>query len=450
VSGEDIIALAATDLAERFQSGRLEPAEVLEMHIERIHRLDPALGAFNDLSIEQARSAARASATRWASGQPASMLDGVPVAVKANIAVAGLAHHAGIAAYRNDIATDDALVAERLRQAGLVVLGTLNMHEGALGATTDNPAFGRTGNPRVPGHTPGGSSGGSAAAVAAGLVPVALGSDTMGSVRIPSAYCGCAGHKPSRGLIPLDGVRLLSGTLDHVGPHARCVADLIAMTKLLAGTPEATTCSLDLSGISFGLWDWGSHVDVDADVETGFAEAVTKLRRAGARIFPVEPPLYAYGADRRLGLLVSEREAARIHADRLSTCPEGFSEGFRSMMEWGARQPEAAYQSALERLGALRLAASELFRQVDFVLAPVAPQTAFSWDTDVPANQADFTAWANFAGLPATAIPTGLSEEARPLALQVIGPAGLDQETLVAASEIEKVLGRLPAITPAI
>jgi aspartyl-tRNA(Asn)/glutamyl-tRNA(Gln) amidotransferase subunit A len=449
VSGNDIIALAATDLAERFQSGRLEPAEVLEMHIERIHRLDPGLGAFNDLSIAQARSAARASATRWASSQPASMLDGVPVAVKANIAVAGLPHHAGIAAYRGDIATDDAIVVERLRRAGLVVLGTLNMHEGALGATTDNPAFGRTGNPRLPGHTPGGSSGGSAGAVAAGLVPLALGSDTMGSVRIPSAYCGCAGHKPSPGLIPLDGVRLLSGTLDHVGPHARCVADLISATKLLAGKPEATTCSLDLSEISFGLWDWGSHIDVNADVATGFADAVTKLRRAGARMVSAEPPLYAYGADRRLGLLVSEREAACIHAERLSTSPDGFSEGFRSMMEWGAAQPEAAYQSALERLDTLRLAANELFRRVDFVLAPVAPQSAFGWDAEVPANQADFTAWANFAGLPATAIPTGLSDNGCPLALQVIGPAGLDQETLVAAREIEKIVGRLLPVTPA-
>jgi len=446
---DDILSLGAVGLGERFEAGRLSPVDALDTSLARIRVYDPLIHALNDLDTDRARDAAAASLARWQSGDPLSPFDGVPVAVKANIAVEGLPHHAGIAAYRDEHAAKDAQVVRRLREAGLVIIGTLNMHEGALGATTDNPAFGRTENPRRTGFTPGGSSGGSAAAVAAGLVPVALGSDTMGSVRIPSAYCGCAGHKPSPGLIPLDGVRLLSGTLDHVGPHARTVADLIALTKLLAGMPEATTCALKLNEITFGLWDWGNHVEVAPEVEAGFADAVERLRRAGARILPVEPPLYAYGADRRLGLLIAEREAAAIHALRLSQAPEGFSAGFRSMMAWGARQTEADYVQALQRLRNLRHAATDLFRNVDFVLAPVAPQTAFAFGAGVPANQADFTAWANFAGLPATSVPTGLSEAGLPLALQIMGPAGLDQETLVAAREIETVLGRLPVVSPA-
>lgn len=446
---DEIQALGAIALGERFESGRLSPVDVIDACLDRIARHEPLVGAFNHIDIDAARQAAAQSRDRWTNGTPLSPLDGVAVAVKANIAVKGLPHHAGIAAYRCDIAEGDALVVQRLREAGLVVLGALNMHEGALGATTDNPAFGRTENPRRPGFTPGGSSGGSAAAVVAGFVPIALGSDTMGSVRIPSAYCGCAGHKPSPGLVSLDGVRLLSGSLDQVGAHARCVTDLIALTKLIAGMPRATTCTLKLDEMSFGVWDWGRDIAVEDDVASGFADAVTRIRRAGARAEPVRPPLYAYGADRRLGLLLSEREAADSHARRLSECPDGFSAGFRSMMEWGACQSEKAYEDALARMRQLRLAAATLFRTVDFVLAPVAPQVAFPWAADVPANQADFTAWANFAGLPATALPSGLSEDGLPLAIQIIGPQGLDQETLVAAREIEKVLGALGPVTPA-
>lgn len=449
MSAPDISSLGAVGLGERFEAGRLSPVLALDSCLKRITKIDPVITAFNDLCIESAKREAQQSETRWRDGSPRSPLDGVPVAVKANIAVRGLPHHAGIAAYRDDLATADALTVARMREAGMVVLGTLNMHEGALGATTDNPAFGRTENPRHPGFTPGGSSGGSAAAVASGLVPLALGSDTMGSVRIPSAYCGCVGHKPSPDLVPLDGVKLLSGTLDHVGPHARFVTDLIALTKLLAGMPDATTCKLRLGEISFGVWDWQNDVSVDVDVAGGFGQALDALRIQGVALRPVTPPLYDYGADRRTGLLISEAEAAIIHAERLAFDPEGFSEDFRKMMAWGRKQGPEAMDQARERLQDLRAAARGLFHDVDFVLAPVAPQTAFSWESPVPANQADFTAWANLAGLPATVVTTGLNAQGLPLALQVIGPPGLDQETLVAARELETVFGVLPVANPA-
>ena len=173
----------------------------------RIEALDARIHAFVDLTQEQPR-------------------DGLAWAAKSNIAVQGLPVTAGCEAYRSRISEADAEVIKRIRASGGTLLGTVNMHEGALGATTDNETYGRTKNPWNTDYTPGGSSGGSGAAVAAGLCDVALGTDTMGSVRIPAAYCGVQGHKPTYGLVPETGVVPLSTTLDHVGPLARDVETL--------------------------------------------------------------------------------------------------------------------------------------------------------------------------------------------------------------------------------
>ncbi|MEM5518253.1 amidase [Henriciella sp. AS95] len=444
-----IVGMDIAGLSSAFREGDLTPVDVFEAYAERIAAYDPLITAFVGLRLDEARQEADASARRWSAGTPLSPIDGIPIAVKANIAVEGLACHAGIEAYRNDVAVENAEVVDRLVQAGAIMLGTLNMHEGALGATTDNPAFGRTLNPRNLAYTPGGSSGGSGAAIAAGLAAGALGSDTMGSVRIPSAYCGCVGHKPSPGIIPTDGIVPLSTTLDHVGPHARSVEDLeILMGVLSAGFTRAEPPKIE--NVRVGVWNWQGKVDVEAAVSDGFSDALERLAAAGLQTCEVEPPDYVYGKDRRAGLLVSEREAAAVHADRLKVAPDGFSAEFKAMMAWGAKRPAEEYDACLARFETLRASASRLFETVDFVVSPVAPQPAFKFGDKVPANQADFTAWANFAGLPATAVPTGASAAGLPLALQIIGPAGSDAETLAFARIVEGILGRLPVATPAI
>ena len=211
---------------------------VTEAYLERIARINPRILAFTALDIDNARAAAAESAVRIARGEPRP-LEGVPFGIKANIDIEGLATTAGVAARRDDVATSDAAVVTRLRDAGAVILGHLNMHEAALGATTDNPAYGRTENPHRIGRTPGGSSGGSGAAVAAGLCAAALGTDTMGSVRIPAAYNGVYGLKPTHGLVPDDGLVFLARRLDSIGPLARSVADLAAVMAVLAPLDEA-------------------------------------------------------------------------------------------------------------------------------------------------------------------------------------------------------------------
>lgn len=421
----------------------MTPLQRLEVYLDRIDRFNPRLGAFLDTARERARKEAEASTFRHRRGGALSSLDGWCVGVKANIAVQGLPNHSGIDAYKADLASDDAAVVSRLRKAGAVILGTVNMHEGALGATNDNKAFGRAVNPWNTDLTPGGSSGGSAAAVAAGLCDVALGTDTMGSVRIPSAYCGVYGHKPSAGLVPTEGLTSLSPTLDHIGVHARSMSAL----RLASGIATETNSlpeSLKTLGLKLGFWSGNGAVASQLSALSALGRCRVALEQAGCLVTDIEPSGYAYGRTRRAGLLVSEVEGYKVHRDRLATNPEGFSEAFRSLLEWGHAQSPDKVKNAYDHLAAVCAAADEVFSSVDFVIAPTAPQVAFAFEGAVPPNQADFTAWANIAGLPATAVFAGLSPEGLPLSLQVIGPRDADAQTLALAGLVSDVFGQAP------
>lgn len=393
----------------------------------RIDRFNPDLKAFVDLTDE-----ASGDALAWAA--------------KSNIAVEGLPWTAGCAAYRDRIASQDAETVARIRKSGGAILGTVNMHEGALGATTDNQAYGRTQNPWQIGITPGGSSGGSGAAVAAGLCDVALGTDTMGSVRIPAAYCGVQGHKPSSGVVPDHGVVPLSTTLDHVGPLARDVETLWQAMHVLADWGEAPALqAASLAGMKIGVWGGAGDVTLTPEVAAGFSSAIAHVEAQGASLQAIAPPIYDYSRSRRAGLLVSEVEGAKEHgvtADGLR--PRGLSDTFYSLLHWGVCQPAEKIDTAYTHIRDVHAAAAAVWQEVDFILAPSAPQEAFGFDAEVPANQADFTAWADFARLPATAVFSGLSGAILPLSLQVIGPEGRDRETLQVAAALEAVFGKPP------
>lgn len=372
--------------------------------------------------------------------------DGLAWAVKSNIAVKNLPLTAGCAAYKNSIAVQDSEVVSRIRQAGGIILGTVNMHEGALGATTDNPEFGRTFNPWRHGYTAGGSSGGSAAAVAAGLCDIALGTDTMGSVRIPSAYCGVQGHKPTYGIVPTSGVVPLSTSLDYVGPIARDVDTLWkAMSIISSKKFDGELPLTKLKGLKIGVWSGTSNIDISEAVIRGFEDVCKWIQEEGAIIGNFNPPDYEYSKSRRAGLLVSEIEAATAHG--ISTedeTPDGFSKEFIEMMRWGSRQSIEKKTEAYKQIEVIRNSAKRIWCDFDFVISPTAPQQAFSFDDNVPANQADFTAWANFANLPATSIYSGLSAAHLPLALQILGPTNQDAGVLGLAATLETIFGKPP------
>lgn len=436
-------------LSRLIATGRESALSLTEAALARIAAQDGALHAFITLDAAGALAQARAVDARASKGP----LHGLPVAVKDNLDVAGLPTTDGTAFYRRRIAARDAGTVARLRAAGAVVLGKLNMHEGALGATTDNPHWGRCDNPTAPGLTPGGSSGGSAAAVAAGYVPLALGTDTMGSVRIPAACCGLWGLKPTRGLIGTSGLSHLSWTLDSIGPLTTSARDLLTALFILAGTdagdPLSQAAALlplrrdGLRGLVLGLPTEAQAVPLEPAVATSFAALCDRLRAAGVTLRPVSVAGWQPAVLRRAGLLVAEAEAgsligADLDADQAAG-GGGFSDGFRQMVNHGRRAEGARVAVAYRRLTLTRTAALWALGEVAGLLLPTMPQMPFAHGAPVPDNQADLTALANAAGLPAVAFPIAQPEGGLPSGAQLIGAPYGDARIIALAGAMARL-----------
>ena len=343
------------------------------------------------------------------------------MAVKANIAVAGWPWTAGVAARADLRAGRDAAAIARLRAAGAVMIGATNMDEGALGATTDNPHFGCTQHPLRHGFTAGGSSGGSAAAVAAGYCTAALGTDTIGSVRIPASYCGVVGHKPRRGGIDLDGVVPLSPTLDTVGVIARDVATCRMVTAIAAG--RGATSVPPSSNVTVGVADWGAMVD-DPFISRATSQAADAIARFGACLVPVDPASFALARLQKLLLIIAEVEGAEVYRQELRDLPDGFSPAFAAMMAWGAGPGVARYEAARREIETIRTIARTALGGVDALILPATPQTAFAFGQPIPPSQSNFSTLASMLGDPATVVPFGRSNNDLPIGVQVMAADG--------------------------
>ena len=432
-----------TGLLGALSQGGTTALALAETALARIAAENPALCAFITVDAAGARAAAVASDARRARGV-AGALEGIPVAVKDNIDVAGLPTTDGTAFYVGRIATRDAGVVARLRAAGAVVIGKLNMDEGALGATSDNPFWGRCQNPAAPGHTPGGSSGGSAAAVAAGLVALTLGTDTMGSVRIPAAYCGVWGLKPTRGLIGTSGLRTLSWTLDCIGPIAGSGDDLALALKVLAGpdlgdpwsvdVPLVTPPPVSLAGLVLGLP--APDVTCEPAVRSAFAALCDRLVAQRVSLRPAPVAGWSPGRLRRAGLLVAEAEAGHLIGADLDAGGSGFSDSFRAMVAFGRNARGSKVAGAYHQIALMGPAVRAALTGVDALLMPTAPQRAFRHGAPVPVDQADFTALANAAGLPAVSFPLPVPDGGPPLAAQLVGPAFSDARLIAMAQAL--------------
>ncbi len=408
-----LLRAGVAGLADVYATRAGSPIDVVETYLARIERY-ATLGAFVDIDVDRARGDATASARRHAEGWPLSPIDGIPIGVKSNIAVAGLPWTAGVGARHDRIAEADATCVAALRDAGAIILGTLAMHEAALGATTDNLVYGRCHNPWRIGYTPGGSSGGSAAAVSAGLCAAALGTDTMGSVRVPSSYCGVFGLKPVRAKIAQDGVVPLSWTLDTIGVHARSAQDCQALLDIFGVEPTAPRPE------SVGIWR-AAGIALAPGVDAALADLVVRLRALDIVCEDIVEPDIDLPRLRRLGLLITEAEGAIVHRSALEQNPEGFSPAFREAVAWAGQQSAIKLAGAYYELRdtAERLAAAWSGRSA--ILLPTTPQQAFAFSDPVPSSQADLTALANIIDWPALAFPVGLAE-GLPLSMQAIGP----------------------------
>lgn len=353
-------------------------------------------------------------------------LAGLTVGVKSNIMVKGLPWTGGMGLYRDRIASRDAECVARLRHAGAAILGTVNMHEAALGAHTDNAFYGRTHNPHRHDYTPGGSSGGSGAAVAAGLCDIALGTDTMGSVRIPAAYCGVYGLKPSHGGISEDGLAYLEPSLDCIGPLARDLDVLERAWTVLANNPGEQVPlarALVLKG--------QGGVAVEPAVEAGFEAAVRAL---GLPVEALELPERL--TDVRMAGLVAAGHwlIADLGPDYRDDNP-GLSDELKFILKI-----TAGMEQRPQVLARTRAALGEALGADGVLIMPTAPQVAFAHGTRAPSNQADFTCLANVAGLPAISLPAGWSEDGLPVGVQLVGPAGTERSLIALARQIDNQL----------
>lgn len=350
-------------------------------------------------------------------------LVGVTVGVKSNIAVRGLPWTAGMALHRGRIAARDAATVAALRDAGAAIIGTLNMEEAALGAKTDNPFFGATQNPHRIGFTPGGSSGGSGAAVAAGLCDLALGTDTMGSVRIPASYCGVYGFKPAQTAVSRDGLELAEPALDVIGPLARSLDLLEQAAKLTSTFGNAA-----LPGKPVTLADLGG-VECTSDVLDCFQQVCSLLDMAA--------PLALADAPSRIRYAGFIATAAALHAELANADAALLSPTLAKLISYGPRRKDEDRQADREVLARTAERLNEIVTQTGPLVLPTAPQPAFDHAEPAPANQADFTCLANVGNLPAVTIPAGTAVNGMPIGVQIVGPRGAEAGLFALARQID-------------
>ncbi len=369
-------------------------------------------------------------------------LSGVPVAVKDLIGVRGLRTTAGSAILKDHVSRADAAAVRALRRAGAVIVGKTNTHEFAYGTTNDNPHYGATRNPWNPALSTGGSSGGSAAAVAAGLVPLALGTDTAGSIRIPAALCGAVGLKPTTGLVATTGVIPLSSTLDCVGPIAQTVE--LARRALEAMTGEALETA-GISGLRIGVPEHWVFDRVHPDVEAVVRQALRAMERLGCALETVTIPELA--ECERIGIAIVRPEAATWHRKWFPSRAAEYGADVRVKLAAGQALPATDYLVAQEDRERVRKALRRVLKQVDLLAGPTVPVPAFP-NSDAPiADTYRLTYPWNIAFLPAVTVPCGFTSAGLPVGLQLAGAPRSEARLLAAAAAYEEARGPWPLPT---
>ncbi|MBI5622817.1 MAG: Asp-tRNA(Asn)/Glu-tRNA(Gln) amidotransferase subunit GatA [Elusimicrobia bacterium] len=467
----------ASGIAAEVRAGRVTALEVLEERLRRIDELDPLLKTFLKVHEEDARGQARAVDIRRSRGERLGRLAGVPVALKDNINVRGWETTCGSKILAGFRAPFDASVVERLRAEDAVLVGKTNLDEFAMGSSTENSAFFRTANPWDRGRVPGGSSGGSAAAVAADLVPAALGSDTGGSVRQPAGFCGAVGLKPTYGLVSRRGLVAFASSLDQIGPLTATVEDAALMLSAIGGhDPKDATSSPrpvadygaalagGVRGLKIGLPAEYFAEGMDRETEVLVREAVGCLERQGASVVEVSLPHTRYAISSYYILAPSEASSNLARYDGLrygapaaagatlaESCAATRGAGFgpevkrRIMLGTFALSEgyhEAYYGAAQKARGLIRRDFEDAFSKVDVLATPTSPGPAFRFDEKsepMAMYLSDiFTITANLAGIPAVSVPAGLTAAGLPVGLQLLADSFREDLLLRAAAALER------------
>jgi len=469
----DPTSLSATTLARRIREGRHSAVEVLEAHLARIERRNPALNAVVTLDADHARARARAADAALEGGTVWGPLHGVPFTVKDQYATAGLRTTYGLPQYPRFVPDADATLVDRLRQAGGLLFGKTNLPFAAYDWQCRHPLFGRTNNPHDPTRTPGGSSGGAAAALAARLTPLGLGADVAGSIRVPSHFCGVAGLRPTEGRLPLDGILPPDRprTVQHVvvgGPMARSVEDLqLAWRALDGAAPSPTPPAEDLR---VAVTPELGGVPVDTDTQRTLRETVRALKAAGATVerepapVDLEAALSTWADIQGAELSAGMPGPLRLQPGKALLWYGAVRSVFGFLgrrLARGAHRSMRGYLTALDRRAALTRTLDSFFGSWDLWITPVASVPAFSHRrTGAPFSLegvsvpyalpfAVYNCATAVLGHPILTLPAGRSEEGLPIGLQVHGRPGHDDALLAAGRRLEAVLPPRPTPAPA-
>jgi aspartyl-tRNA(Asn)/glutamyl-tRNA(Gln) amidotransferase subunit A len=417
---------------------KISPVELLEASLERIEALNPKLNAFITVAAEHARDAAHKADCEIQRKQYRGALHGIPVALKDNIETKGLRTTAGSKILADYVPADDAAVVRALRRAGAIIVGKTNLHEFAYGITNENPHYGPARNPWDTDRIAGGSSGGSAIAVATEMVFASLGTDTGGSIRIPSSLCGTVGLKPTFERVSCQGVIPLSVSLDHVGPIARSVADAAMLLQILSGTRDsfhspystARNRPVAFKKVTIG-WPRDFFFDlVDDEVQSAIEAAIRRFEKAGAQVMEISLPEIARWGE--AGTQIALAEARRYHESKgyFPARANDYGDDVRTRLEQGAIVKAIDYLQALSLRARAAAEFDGAFDRADVIVAPSTPVTATrigagavkirGSEETVRSAMVRLSRPANVSGNPAISIPCGWTKDGLPIGLQLI------------------------------
>ena len=476
--------MEATEIAEKVSSGEVSARSVVEHHIETINKIESDVNAFNLVTAEQALIDADEIDSKIASGETLGPLAGVPISIKDNLCTRGVETTCSSKILEGWKPPYNATVIEKLKEAGAVVMGKTNLDEFAMGSSTENSAFGPTRNPHNLELVPGGSSGGSAAAVAAGFSPLALGSDTGGSIRQPAALCGVVGVKPTYGRVSRYGLVAFASSLDQVGPFANTVSDAALTLEVISGHDPRDSTSIPekplnisevlnqgVDGMRIGVIEELSGKGLEGispDVSSRVEEAIKVFSNAGAIVESASVPASIYGLSayyviapaeassnlaRYDGIRFGPRTEAATTAETMTaTRTKGFGDEVKRRIMLGTYALSAGYYDAYygksQRVRTLIMNDfAKAYEKFDILISPTAPTTAFPLG-DKTADPMQMylqdvcTIPSNLAGHPAMSVPFGVGEDEMPVGIQILAPAMAERAMFQAAKVLESESGK--------
>ncbi len=449
----NVTQLDLSEVSELVRTKKVSPVELTRECLTRIERLNPKLNAFITITADSALAEARHAEAEIQHDRWKGPLHGIPIALKDLIDTAGVRTTAGSELFKDRVPAQDAEIVRRLKAAGAVLLGKLNMHEFAYGGSSVISYFGAVHNPWNLDHCPGGSSGGSAAAVAAQLCYGAIGSDTGGSIRQPAAYCSIVGFKPTYGRVSTSGVIPLSWSLDHLGPMTRTVTDAALMLQVIAGYDAADKASLDIPvpnyvanisaatsslrlGIPRAYFYEGVHPEIQAAMDA--ALLVLKKLTNDQRDIPSLATNDTYNSMMDPYGTVLRAEAYAYHKDYVAKSPELYQPQTLKRIQAGADITASALSQARQQLEVIRRSVAQVFETVDLLITPTTcvppfaiadlldPKTLRDKELLMLRNTRPF----NMLGLPTVSVPCGFTRADLPIGLQITGPTGGDETVL--------------------